>query len=98
MSYVEEESLRDRFFEDMQSLQSWEFSEVSNFFQELIYLCVFQVREMRQRSFRESSLTDESDSACALKEETFKYSVCHLLDFLSNALHVIFSALLLTYR
>ncbi|KAL3997592.1 hypothetical protein ACH3XW_11540 [Acanthocheilonema viteae] len=29
------------------------------------------VREMRQQSFRESSLTDESDSACALKEETF---------------------------
>uniref|UniRef100_A0A0R3RI28 WD_REPEATS_REGION domain-containing protein n=1 Tax=Elaeophora elaphi TaxID=1147741 RepID=A0A0R3RI28_9BILA len=29
------------------------------------------VRKMRQQSFRESSLTDESDSACALKEETF---------------------------
>ncbi|CAG9538229.1 unnamed protein product [Cercopithifilaria johnstoni] len=29
------------------------------------------VRGMRQQSFRESSLTDESDSACALKEEAF---------------------------
>ncbi|VDN04781.1 unnamed protein product [Thelazia callipaeda] len=29
------------------------------------------IREMRYQSFRESSLTDESDSACALKEETF---------------------------
>uniref|UniRef100_A0A915PM22 ENT domain-containing protein n=1 Tax=Setaria digitata TaxID=48799 RepID=A0A915PM22_9BILA len=29
------------------------------------------VREMGRQSFRESSLTDESDSACALKEETF---------------------------
>uniref|UniRef100_A0A1I7VMX6 WD_REPEATS_REGION domain-containing protein n=1 Tax=Loa loa TaxID=7209 RepID=A0A1I7VMX6_LOALO len=29
------------------------------------------VREMRQQSFGKSSLTDESDSACALKEEAF---------------------------
>ncbi|VDK82295.1 unnamed protein product, partial [Onchocerca ochengi] len=29
------------------------------------------VRKMRQQSFRESSITDESDSACALKEEAF---------------------------
>ncbi|OZC07073.1 hypothetical protein X798_05933 [Onchocerca flexuosa] len=29
------------------------------------------VRKMRPQSFRESSITDESDSACALKEEAF---------------------------
>ncbi|VDK79963.1 unnamed protein product [Litomosoides sigmodontis] len=29
------------------------------------------VREMKKQSFRESSFTDESDSACALKEEAF---------------------------
>ncbi|KAM3721770.1 Histone-lysine N-methyltransferase, H3 lysine-4 specific [Dirofilaria immitis] len=29
------------------------------------------IRKVRQQSFRESSLTDESDSACALKEEAF---------------------------
>lgn len=32
------------------------------------------IREVKQQSLRNSSLTDESDSACALKEEPFKLS------------------------